>query len=1050
MRDAINSNVDGNLNVNEIGNACILPSTYVGCPRHMQQYIQDAMAYVRVYGRPDLFITFTCNPQWDEIKKNLLPGQSASDRHDITARVFKQKIKSFMDFITKHHVFGETRCYMYSIEWQKRGLPHAHILIWLINKIRPEEIDKIIVAEIPDKDIDPELFDIVTTNMIHGPCGSINMHSPCMDNGRCTKRFPKDLISDTITGNDGYPLYRRRSTENGGHSFKKTLRQNNVEIDNRWIVPYSPILSKTYKAHINVEFCSSVKSIKYICKYINKGSDMAVFAAQSVNENDEIARYQMGRYISSNEAVWRILSFPIHDRDPAVTHLAIHLENGQRVYFTDQNAAARAESPPKTTLTEFFTLCQQDTVYGRFAKTLLYSDVPTYFTWDKTGKVWKPRKKGKPVDMHPGIFSTNVLGRLYTVHPKQRDCFYLRLLLINVRGPTSFDYLKFVNGTLHATNHDACLALQLLEGDAHWDTTMADAILISTPHQIRGLLAIILTTCFPSNPSLLWDKYKNDMSEDILHAQRTLRNDIQLDFTPDIYNEALVRLEDLCMLISNDSLLKLGLPSPNRPASDLFNRELQREESYSFDDLNLYVQTNEPKLLPEQKIVYDTIMHAVAAQQGGFFFLDAAGGTGKTFLIALILAQIRSQGNIALAIASSGIAATLLDGGRTAHSALKLPLNIQTNDSAVCNIKKHSGMGQVITKCQIIIWDECTMSHKHSLEALNRSLQDLKGNDRLFGGVLILLSGDFRQTLPVIPRSTYADEINACFKSSSLWRSVHKLKLTTNMRVQIHNDPSAAHFSKQLLDIGNGIMPINPLTQTLKLPDDFCIIVPSRDDLIEKVFPDLQANLQNHQWLSERAILAAKNVDVDAINIQIQNNVANQEFTFHSIDTVVDEDDAVNFTTEFLNSLDVPGLPPHSLKLKIGSPIILLRNLNAPKLCNGTRLVLKKILGNIIEATIITGKFKGEHVLLPRIPMIPTDSLVQFKRLQFPIRLAYAMTINKAQGQSMKICGLDLETPCFSHGQLYVACSRVGKPTNLFVYAENGETKNIVHSLALQ
>lgn len=173
----------------------------------------------------------------------------------------------------------------------------------MINKIRPEEIDKIISAEIPDKDIDPELYDIVTTNMIHGPCGSINMHSPCMDNGKCTKRFPKDLISDTITGNDGYPLYRRRSTENGGHSFKKTLRQNNFEIDNRWIVPYSPILSKTYKAHINVEFCSSVKSIKYICKYVNKGSDMAVFAVQSVNENDEIARYQMGRYISSNEAV---------------------------------------------------------------------------------------------------------------------------------------------------------------------------------------------------------------------------------------------------------------------------------------------------------------------------------------------------------------------------------------------------------------------------------------------------------------------------------------------------------------------------------------------------------------------------------------------------------------------------------------------------------------------------------------------------------------------------------------------------------------------------
>lgn len=106
-------------------------------------------------------------------------------------------------------------------------------------------------------------------------------------------------------------------------------------------------------------------------------------------------------------------------------------------------------------------------------------------------------------------------------------------------------------------------------------------------------------------------------------------------------------------------------------------------------------------------------------------------------------------------------------------------------------------------------------------------------------------------------------------------------------------------------------------------------------------------------------------------------------------------------------------------------------------------------MANVIEAIIIKGKFKGEAVLQPRIPIIPTDTPFQFKRLQFPIRLAFAMTINKAQGQSMQICGLDLENPCFSHGQLYVACSRVGKPSNLFVYAHNGQTKNIVHQLAL-
>ncbi|GFX74542.1 ATP-dependent DNA helicase [Trichonephila clavipes] len=143
-------------------------------------------------------------------------------------------------------------------------------------------------------------------------------------------------------------------------------------------------------------------------------------------------------------------------------------------------------------------------------------------------------------------------------------------------------------------------------------------------------------------------------------------------------------------------------------------------------------------------------------------------------------------------------------------------------------------------------------------------------------------------------------------------------------------------------------------------------------------------------------------------------------------------------------------MPPHVLTLKIGVPIILLRNINPPRLCNGTRLSLKKMMNNVFEATILTGKFKGEDVLLPRIPKIPTDMPFEFERLQFPVRLAFEMTINKAQGQSLQVCGLNLENPCFSHGQLYVACSRVGKPSDLFVYAPDGKTRNIVYPTALQ
>ncbi|XP_025192032.1 uncharacterized protein LOC112592236 [Melanaphis sacchari] len=265
----------------------------------------------------------------------------------------------------------------------------------------------------------------------------------------------------------------------------------------------------------------------------------------------------------------------------------------------------------------------------------------------------------------------------------------------------------------------------------------------------------------------------------------------------------------------------------------------------------------------------------------------------------------------------------------------------------MCNIKKNCGIAAVLRKSSIIIWDECTKAHKYSLEALNRTMQDLNSNNKLYGGAILLLSGDFRQTLP------------------------------------------------------------------------------STGDL------------------------AAKNVDVDEINFQIQQLLPGDLMSFKSIDTVVDENESVNFPNEFLNSLDIPGMPPHNLRLKIGSPIILLRNLKPPQLCNGTRLVIKKITGNILKATILSGKFKGKVVLLPRIPMIPSDSTIPFKRLQFPIRLAFAMSISKSQGQTMSICGLDLENPCFSHGQLYVKCSRVEKLSNLFVLAKDRLTKSIVHRLVL-
>lgn len=312
--------------------------------------------------------------------------------------------------------------------------------------------------------------------MIHGPCGAFNRNSPCMVNGACSKKYPRTLLQETQTGEDSYPQYRRRSSVDGGF----TAKINGVDFDNSWVVPYNPVLSHTFSAHINVEFCNSVKSIKYICKYVNKGSDQATF---TINDLDEVARYVTGRNISSSEAAWRIFCFPVHERYPPVMHLAVHLENGQRIYLTENNIIDRINNPPKTTLLAFFELCQVDI----FARTLLYCEVPAYYTW-KNNQFYR-RQQGQPVSGYPGVKKDRVLGRVYTVHPSNTECYYLRLLLHEIRGPTSFTYLKTVNGEVQSTFQAACKALGLLEDDAHWDRTL-EVSLSHSPNRIRELFAI--------------------------------------------------------------------------------------------------------------------------------------------------------------------------------------------------------------------------------------------------------------------------------------------------------------------------------------------------------------------------------------------------------------------------------------------------------------------------------------------------------------------------------------------------------------------------------
>ena len=193
----------------------------------------------------------TCNPYWEEITSNLEPGQEPQDRPELVARVYREKLRDLKDLRIKRKYFGEVAAYVHVTEFQKRGLPHEHFLLIMKSRSKlttPYAYDRVISAEIPDKDKYPEL---------HEPCGVLNRKCACMVDGECRFQYPQQFCEAIHQGKDSYPTYRRRDD-----GRRVTIRR--AELDNRWVVPYNPGLLMRYNCHINVKACSSIKAVKYL------------------------------------------------------------------------------------------------------------------------------------------------------------------------------------------------------------------------------------------------------------------------------------------------------------------------------------------------------------------------------------------------------------------------------------------------------------------------------------------------------------------------------------------------------------------------------------------------------------------------------------------------------------------------------------------------------------------------------------------------------------------------------------------------------------------